>query len=91
MTDPVDLVPVSHETPLATRHEALGGRMIDFAGWQMPVQYRSILEEHRAVRERVGLFDLSHMGELWVEGPKAAEALAAAVVSVPARLVVGRA
>lgn len=91
MTDPVDLVPVSHETPLATRHEALGGRMIDFAGWQMPVQYRSILEEHRAVRERVGLFDLSHMGELWVEGPQAAEALAAAVVSDPARLAVGRA
>ncbi len=90
MTDP-DLIPVSHETPLATRHEALSARMIDFAGWQMPVQYRSILEEHRAVRERVGLFDLSHMGELWVEGPKAAEALAAAVVSDPARLAVGRA
>ena len=43
--------------------------MIEFAGWLMPVQYASILEEHRAVRERVGLFDLSHMGELFVEGP----------------------
>ena len=45
--------------------------MIDFAGWRMPVQYTSILDEHRAVRERVGLFDLSHMGELLVEGPEA--------------------
>jgi len=65
--------------------------MIGFAGWRMPVQYRSILDEHRAVRERVGLFDLSHMGELWVEGPDAAAALATAVVSDPGRLAVGRA
>jgi aminomethyltransferase len=65
--------------------------MIDFAGWQMPVQYRSILDEHRAVRERVGLFDLSHMGEMFVEGATAGEALAAALVSDPPRLAVGRA
>ena len=44
--------------------------MIDFAGWMMPVQYTSILEEHRAVRERVGLFDLSHMGELFARGTR---------------------
>lgn len=81
----------SHETPLASRHAALGARMIDFAGWLMPVQYTSIIEEHRAVRERVGLFDLSHMGELLVEGPAAAEALGAAVVSDPSSLAVGRA
>ena len=80
-----------HETPLAARHEALGARMIDFAGWRMPVQYSSILEEHRAVRERAGLFDLSHMGELWVEGQEAAGALDAALVSAPSRLAVGRA
>ena len=80
-----------HETPLAARHEALGARMIDFAGWRMPVQYSSILEEHRAVRERAGLFDLSHMGELWVEGQEAASALDAALVSAPSRLAVGRA
>ncbi len=65
--------------------------MIDFAGWRMPVQYTSILEEHRAVRERVGLFDLSHMGELLVEGPDAGEALAGAVVTNPPALAVGRA
>jgi aminomethyltransferase len=57
----------------------------------MPVQYRSILEEHRAVRERVGLFDLSHMGELFVEGPEAGEALAYALVTNPPALKVGRA
>jgi aminomethyltransferase len=94
MTDqPGDPVPdaTPHETPLATRHEALGARMIDFAGWRMPVQYGSILDEHRAVRERVGLFDLSHMGELMVEGPEAAEGLARALVSDPPSLTVGRA
>ena len=57
----------------------------------MPVQYGSILEEHRAVRERVGLFDLSHMGELFVEGPEAGAALAAALVTDPPALAVGRA
>ena len=57
----------------------------------MPVQYGSILEEHRAVRERVGLFDLSHMGELYVEGPEAGAALASALVSDPPRLAIGRA
>ena len=65
-----------HLTPLADAHRALGARLIEFGGWLMPVQYGSILEEHRAVRERVGLFDLSHMGELYVEGPEAGPALA---------------
>jgi aminomethyltransferase len=78
-------------TPLAERHAGLGARLIDFAGWLMPVQYRSIIEEHRAVRERVGLFDLSHMGELYVEGPDAGEALARALITNPPVLKVGRA
>ena len=78
-------------TPLLERHRALGARLIDFAGWLMPVQYAGILEEHRAVRERAGLFDLSHMGELFIEGPEAGAALAHAVVSDPTRLAVGRA
>ena len=63
-------------TPLHERHLALGARMVPFAGWEMPVQYRGILEEHRAVRERVGLFDVSHMGEFVVEGPGARDFLA---------------
>jgi aminomethyltransferase len=78
-------------TPLLERHRASGARLIDFAGWLMPVQYAGILEEHRAVREAAGLFDLSHMGELFVEGPAAATALAFALVTDPRTLVVGRA
>ena len=85
------LEPAVHRTPLTDAHEALGARLIEFGGWLMPVQYSSIIEEHRAVRERVGLFDLSHMGELYVEGPEAGAALAAALVSDPPSLPVGRA
>ena len=91
MTDAAVKSQVPQETPLADRHAALGARMIEFSGWRMPVQYTSILEEHRAVRERVGLFDLSHMGELLVEGPDAGLALAGAVVTNPPALAVGRA
>jgi aminomethyltransferase len=80
-----------HSTALLDVHRALGARLIEFGGWLMPVQYGGILEEHRAVRERAGLFDLSHMGELFVEGPDAGDALAAAVVSDPRTLAVGRA
>ena len=89
MTD--DLDPPVHQTPLTETHRALGGRLIEFGGWLMPVQYGSIVEEHRTVRGRAGLFDLSHMGELYVEGPEAGEALAAALVSDPPSLAIGRA
>jgi aminomethyltransferase len=78
-------------TSLHDRHAAAGARLIEFGGWEMPVQYTGILEEHRAVRQAAGLFDLSHMGELFITGPQAAAALAYAVVSDPGRLVVGRA
>jgi aminomethyltransferase len=81
----------AHLSPLDDRHRALGARMIEFGGWLMPVQYGGILEEHRAVRERAGLFDLSHMGELFVEGPEAGAALAGALVTNPPTLAVGRA
>jgi aminomethyltransferase len=80
-----------HLTPLTELHRSLGARLIEFGGWLMPVQYAGILEEHRAVRERAGLFDLSHMGELFVEGPEAGTALARALVSDPPALAVGRA
>jgi aminomethyltransferase len=78
-------------SPLESRHAALGARLIEFSGWIMPVQYSGILDEHRAVRDRVGLFDLSHMGELFVDGPDAGRALAAALVTDPPSLAVGRA
>ena len=62
-------------TPLYERHRALGARMVPFAGWEMPVQYAGVIPEHRAVRSDAGVFDVSHMGELEVEGPRAHELL----------------
>ena len=62
-------------TPLHDRHVALGARMVPFAGWEMPVQYEGVIQEHRAVREDAGAFDVSHMGELEVDGPRASELL----------------
>jgi aminomethyltransferase len=59
------------KTPLSYIHEELGAKMVDFAGWYMPVQYEGILLEHKTVRAFAGLFDLSHMGELWIEGSDA--------------------
>src|SRR5207244_4515438 len=59
------------KTPLHDRHIALGARMVPFAGWEMPVQYEGVIVEHLAVRADCGVFDVSHMGELEVEGPRA--------------------
>lgn len=60
-------------TPLYDRHVAAGARIVDFAGWEMPVQYRGVIDEHRAVRSAAGLFDVSHMGEIRVAGTGAAD------------------
>ncbi len=65
----------SQKTPLYDEHVRLGARMVDFAGWVMPIQYAGLKEEHFATRNNVGLFDVSHMGELRVKGPKALETL----------------
>ncbi len=62
-------------TPLYERHVALGARMVPFAGWEMPVQYEGVIPEHLAVRRDGGVFDVSHMGQLHVEGPNALELL----------------
>jgi len=59
------------KTPLYERHVALGARLVPFAGWEMPVQYEGVIPEHRAVRTDSGAFDVSHMGELLVDGPGA--------------------
>ena len=63
------------QTPLYERHVALGGRIVPFAGWAMPVQYTGIVEETRAVRQRAGLFDVSHMGRAFLTGPNAVDLL----------------
>ena len=78
-------------TALFEEHLNLGARMVDFAGWEMPVQYAGVIEEHRAVRASVGVFDLGHMGEIWVRGPHAGAALDRALVSLPSALSPGRA
>jgi aminomethyltransferase len=64
-------------TPLHDRHVALGARLVPFAGWEMPVQYEGVIPEVRAVRTDCGVFDVSHMGELEVEGPRATDLLQA--------------
>jgi len=87
----VDATPELRQTPLHELHRELGARLVPFAGYEMPIQYTSILDEHRAVRNSVGLFDLSHMGELEVRGPGAADFLRHAVVSDPASLEIGAA
>src|SRR5207244_6538864 len=65
----------SKRTPLFSSHVKAGARMVPFGGWEMPVQYTSILEEHRTVRRAIGLFDISHMGEFEVSGPAATAAV----------------
>lgn len=59
------------QTPLYPIHVSLGAKIVDFAGWEMPIQYHSILEEHKAVREHAGIFDVSHMGRIAIQGPDA--------------------
>lgn len=77
-------------TPLRDFHAAHGARLVDFAGWEMPVQYRSILEEHKVVRRAAGLFDVSHMGEVDVRGPQALAFLNRLVTNDVAKLHPGR-
>jgi len=77
-------------TPLRDFHAAHGARLVDFAGWEMPVQYRSILEEHKAVRRAAGLFDVSHMGEVDVRGPEAEKFLNQLVTNDVSKLFPGR-
>lgn len=62
---------LTRRTALFESHKRLGGRIVDFHGWELPVQYESIMKEHDAVRHRVGLFDVSHMGQVFVTGPQA--------------------
>jgi aminomethyltransferase len=78
-------------TPLYETHVRSGARMVEFAGWEMPVQYAGILAEHEAVRTKVGLFDVSHMGEVVFRGPKALEALGRAFTNDLAKTVDGQA
>ena len=77
--------------PLRASHEALGASFTDFGGWEMPVRYSSDLAEHHAVRTAAGLFDISHMGEIFVEGKSAAAFLDYALVGAASEIAIGRA
>ncbi len=78
-------------TPLRDIHEAAGARLVDFAGWEMPVQYTGVIEEHMAVRQHAGLFDVSHMGEIIIRGPNALDAVQRLTSNDASRLVEGQA
>ena len=78
-------------TSLYEEHKKLGARLVPFAGWEMPIQYAGIVEEHRAVRTAAGLFDVSHMGELELRGPNAAEVVDSLITGDAAALEDGKA
>jgi aminomethyltransferase len=80
-----------NRTPLDAEHRALGARMVPFAGFEMPIQYTGIIDEHRAVRSTAGMFDVSHMGEVMVEGPSALDFVQRLVTNDASKLVDGRA
>src|SRR5271165_5040604 len=78
-------------TPLHQIHRRMGAKMVDFGGWDMPVQYSGVLEEHRAVRQRVGLFDVSHMGEIEVRGRDALKLVDYVATNAVSTLKIGQA
>jgi aminomethyltransferase len=82
---------MTRRTPLYDRHVSSGARMVDFAGWEMPVQYEGILDEHRTVREACGIFDISHMGEFVVRGSEASAWLDSLLTNRLAALEAGQA
>ena len=84
-------VPTLKKTALHARHRASGARMVPFGGWDMPVEYSGIVAEHMAVRERAGLFDVSHMGQIEIAGKNALEAVQRISCNDAAKLQIGQA
>lgn len=78
-------------TPLNAAHRAMGAKMVVFGGWDMPVQYSGIIDEHQAVRQTVGLFDVSHMGEIEIRGPEALRLVDYVTTNAASRLKTGQA
>jgi len=86
----METMEVLKRTPLHSAHQRLGARLIGFGGWDMPVQYSSIVDEHHAVRRAAGLFDICHMGEVWVRGPGAETFLNGTLTNDVSRLASGQ-
>jgi aminomethyltransferase len=84
-------VPILKRTPLYEVHRAAGAKMVDFGGWEMPVQYSGLVDEHNTVRQAVGLFDVSHMGEIEIRGPEAMKLIDYVTTNSVARLKNGQA
>src|SRR5271169_1886331 len=83
--------PPLRTTPLHSLHRGLGAKMVDFGGWDMPVQYSGIIEEHNAVRNAVGVFDVSHMGEIEIRGKEATQFTDFVTTNHAAKLKLGQA
>ena len=83
--------PPLKRTPLNAVHRSSGAKMVDFGGWDMPVEYSGVLQEHKAVREGVGLFDVSHMGEILISGPQALELTQFVTTNDASKLKIGQA
>src|SRR5450631_3064335 len=79
------------KTPLNETHRRMGAKMVDFGGWDMPVQYSGVIDEHNTVRQRVGLFDVSHMGEIEIRGPEALNLVNYVSTNNAAKLKIGQA
>ena len=90
MSTPAPAAPL-RKTPLYALHRALGAKMVDFGGWEMPVEYSGLIAEHRAVRTRAGLFDVSHMGEIQLRGPEALDAVQHVSMNDASKLAEGQA
>src|SRR6266852_9846981 len=88
MTQPIAALKA---TPLNAAHRRMGAKMVDFGGWDMPVQYSGILEEHHAVRNSVGLFDVSHMGEVEIRGSDAGALVDSVTTNAVVKLKIGQA
>src|ERR1700686_1297409 len=88
MTQPIAALKA---TPLNAVHRRMGAKMVDFGGWDMPVQYSGILDEHHAVRKNVGLFDVSHMGEIEIHGSDAFALTDSVTTNAVAKLKIGQA
>src|ERR1700726_195339 len=78
-------------TPLNAIHRRMSAKMVDFGGWDMPVQYSGVIDEHNTVRQKVGAFDVSHMGELEVRGPEALKLVDYVATNAASKLKIGQA
>ncbi|MBH0210261.1 MAG: hypothetical protein HP495_17405, partial [Nitrospira sp.] len=79
------------QTPLIAQHRAAGAKLVDFAGWEMPIQYSGVVDEYQTVRSTAGIFDVSHMGRILVTGPGSTSFLQRVTTNDVAKLAVGQA